>query len=160
MLLRLGLFVTGFALVRLHFESVIRAVWMLECADEAWLARFAAPVPADQLEEPVLGPPVPTMLAALSTRVPSVGGMLSALKAGAWQPMHSYVHGGARPVAQLLAGTTPRQVDAVIRNANGLGLIGLNAMTAASAEPRLFGRIGRLQAEFLDCLPPVTAAAP
>jgi hypothetical protein len=160
MLLRLELFVTGFALVRLHFEAVIRAAWMLQCADEAWLARFAAPVPPDQREEPVLGPPVPTMLAALSTRVPSVGGMLCALKAGAWQPMHSYVHGGARPVAQLLAGTSPRQVDAVIRNANGLGLIGVNVVTAPFAESRLSGRVGRLQADFLDCLPPMTTAAP
>jgi hypothetical protein len=154
MLLRLELFVTGFALVRLHFEAVVRAVWMLECADDTWLARFAAPVPADQLEEPVLGPPVSTMLAAISERVPSVGGMLAALKAGAWQPMHSYVHGGARPIAQLLAGTTPRQVDAVIRNANGLGLIGVNVVTASCADPRSRGRVARLQADFGDCLPP------
>jgi hypothetical protein len=34
LLLREGLYVTGFALVRLQFEAVVRAIWILECAKD------------------------------------------------------------------------------------------------------------------------------
>jgi len=84
-----------------------------------------------QLEEPVLGPPVPAMLSAIATRAPVIALMLSQLKDGAWEPIHSYVHGGVRPIAHSLVGTTHYQVSAVLRNANGLGLLAVNAMTIA-----------------------------
>ena len=67
LLLREGFYITGFALVRLQFEAVVRAVWILECAKDDWLERFVAPVADGQLEEPVLGPPVAAMLSAIAT---------------------------------------------------------------------------------------------
>lgn len=153
-LLRQGLHVTGFALVRLQFEAAVRSIWILECAKDDWLERFMTPVADQQLEEPVLGPPVPAMLAAIQKRAPSIAGMLSQLKEGAWAPMNSYVHGGVRPIAHSLVGTTDYQVSAVLRNANGLGLLALNAMTIAFQDPRFRGLVGRLQTEYRDCLPP------
>jgi hypothetical protein len=160
LLLREGLYVTGFALVRLQFEAVVRAIWILECAKADWLERFATPMADGQLEEPVLGPPVPAMLSAIATKAPVIAGMLSQLKEGAWEPMHSYVHGGVRPIAHSLAGTTHYQVSAVLRNANGLGLLAVNAMTIAFQDPRLGGFVARLQREYGDCLPPPKPLSP
>jgi hypothetical protein len=160
LLLREGLYVTGFALVRLQFEAVVRAIWILECAKADWLERFATPMADGQLEEPVLGPPVPAMLSAIATKAPVIAGMLSQLKEGAWEPMHSYVHGGVRPIAHSLAGTTHYQVSAVLRNANGLGLLAVNAMTMAFQDPRLGGFVARLQREYGDCLPPPKPMSP
>ena len=136
----------AFALVRLQFEAVVRAIWILECAKADWLERFVTPMADGQLEEPVLGPPVPAMLSAIATKAPVIAGMLSQLKEGAWEPMHSYVHGGVRPIAHSLAGTTHYQVSAVLRNANGLGLLAVNAMTIAFQDPRLGGFVARLSA--------------
>lgn len=155
-LLREGYYVTGFALVRLQFEAVVRAVWTLECAEDDWLDRFLAPMAEGQLEEPVLGPPVPVMLSDVAKKAPVIAGMLSQLKAAAWQPMHSYVHGGVRPIAHSLMGTTDYQLSAVLRNANGLGLIAVNVMTIASPDPRFRGLVAHLQREYGDCLPPPT----
>jgi len=155
LLLAEGLHVTGFALVRLQFEAIIRTIWILECADDAWLARFVEPMPDGQLEEPVLGPSVPNMLAVMAAKLPQIAGMLAELKGGAWAPMHSYVHGGVRPIVQSLAGVTAYQVSAVLRNANGLGLLAMNAMAIASGDPTLQGAIRQLQLDFLDCLPPL-----
>ena len=154
LLLRQGFYVTGFALVRMQFEAVVRAIWILECAKDDWLERFVTPMADAQLEEPVLGPPVTAMLSAIATKASVIAAMLSQLKEGAWEPMHSYVHGGVRPIAHSLAGTTHYQVSAVLRNANGLGLLALNAMTIAFQDPRLGGFIAHLQREFIDCLPP------
>ncbi len=160
LLLREGLCVTGFALVRLQFEAVVRAIWILECAKDEWLERFVAPMADGQLEEPVLGPPVPAMLSAIVMTAPVIAGMLSQLKDGAWAPMHSYVHGGVRPIAHTLAGATYYQVSAVLRNANGLGLMAVNAMTVAFQDPRLGGFVAHLQRTYGDCLPPPKALSP
>ena len=154
LLLREGLYVTGFALVRLQFEAVVRAIWILECAKDDWMERFVTPMADGQLEEPVLGPPVPAMLSAIATKAPVIAGMLSQLKEGAWEPMHSYVHGGVRPIAHSMAGTTHYQLSAVLRNANGLGLLAVNAMTIVLRGPRLNGFVAHLQREYADCLPP------
>lgn len=160
LLLRAGLDVSGFAMVRLQFEAVIRAVWILECAKDDWLERFSAPVPNGQLEEPVLGPPVEAMLSTISKKAPVIAEMLKQLKDGAWEPMHSYVHGGARPIVQSLIGTTHYQVSAVLRNANGLGLIAINVLTRALRNPSLDGFVAHLQREYSECLPPPKATAP
>lgn len=159
LLLRAGLDVSGFAMVRLQFEAVIRAVWILECAKDDWLERFSAPVPDGQLEEPVLGPPVEAMLSTISKKAPVIAEMLKQLKDGAWEPMHSYVHGGARPIVQSLIGTTHYQVSAVLRNANGLGLIAINVLTRALRNPSLNGFVAHLQREYSECLPPPKATA-
>lgn len=160
LLLREGLFVTGFALVRLQFEAVVRAIWILECAKDDWLKRFATPMANGQLEEPVLGPPVPAMLSAIAKKTPVVAEMLLQLKEGAWEPMHSYVHGGVRPIVHSLAGTTHYQLSAVLRNANGLGLIAVNTMTIAFQDRRFRGFVAQLQQEYGDCLPPPVPLPP
>ena len=153
-LLREGLNVSGFAMVRLQFEATIRAVWTLECAKDDWLERFSAPVPEGQLEEPVLGPPVEAMLSTIAKKAPVIARMLQQLKDGAWVPMHSYVHGGARPIVQALVGTSLYQISAVLRNANGLALIAINAITRACRDATLGGQVAKLQREHMDCLPP------
>jgi hypothetical protein len=94
------------------------------------------------------------MLSAIETKVPLIAGMLAQLKDGSWEPMHSYVHGGVRSVAQSLAGTTHYQVASVLRNANGLGLIAVNAITRGLQDVRLLGFVAHLQREYGDCLPP------
>lgn len=150
-----GMNVSGFAMVRLQFEATVRAVWILECAKDDWIERFVAPVPEGQLAEPVLGPPVEAMLSAISKKAPPIAGMLQQLKDGAWEPMHSYIHGGARPIVQSLVGTTHYQISAVLRNANGLALIAINAITRACRDARLGGLVTQLQLDHIDCLPPL-----
>lgn len=154
LLLRANFDVTAFALVRLQFEAVARTTWLVECASEAWIDSFTAPQGEGTLKEPAPSPSVPDMLAALAATAPVVSGMLAQLKAGAWLPMNSYVHSGARSVAHAAAGSTLAQVSAVLRNANGLGLITLNALAVASQAPSLHGETARLQQAYRACLPP------
>jgi hypothetical protein len=45
-------------------------------------------------------------------------------------------------------------VASVLRNANGLGLIAVNAITRGLQDVRLLGFVAHLQREYGDCLPP------
>jgi hypothetical protein len=161
LLLRQGMHLTGFALVRMQFETVVRAIWIQACADDAWLTSFVSPQQIDQLAEPAASPQVDVMLSAMERTGPAhMATMLRQLKTAAWKPMHSYVHGGIRPINQALAGVTNYQVSAVLRNANGLALMATNAMTVAAEDPVFRGALGRLQQKFLDSLPPLNPGPP
>jgi hypothetical protein len=154
LLLAEGHALSAYVLVRVHFEVTIRAVWILECATEEWLAKFTAPQPDGKLTEPETGPSVGAMLKAMKARQPSIAAMLEELKSASWAAMHSFVHGGARPLVHQIAGTSDYQISAVLRNANGLALIATNVATIAVQAPALSGLVGRLQRDFSDCLPP------
>lgn len=156
LLIRADLHTAALALVRLHFEATVRAIWFHHGASDEWLERFAAPMAPGQLAEPVLGPNVDAMLQTLAkTAPPFLAQTLGAFKAATWQPMNSYVHGGIRPVVQSLAGCTPQQLVGVLQNANGMALMTANLLVVALQDPALAGRIGPIQHRHRACLPPM-----
>lgn len=158
LLIRSGMHTAALALVRLHFESTVRGIWLFHGASDEWLERFAAPMAPDQLAEPVLGPNIDAMLLTLSKSVPPfLAQTLGAFKAATWQPMNSYVHGGIRPVVQSLAGCTPQQLVGVLQNGNGMALMTANLLVVALQNPALAGRIGPIQQVHRGCLPPMQA---
>ncbi|MBL8362499.1 MAG: hypothetical protein JNN18_18580 [Rubrivivax sp.] len=156
LLIRAGMHTAALALVRLHFEATVRAIWFHHGASDEWLERFAAPMAPGQLAEPVLGPNVDAMLQTLAkTPPPFLAQTLGAFKAATWQPMNSYVHGGIRPVVQSLAGCTLQQLVGVLQNANGMALMTANLLVVALQDPALAGRIGPIQQAHRACLPPM-----
>jgi hypothetical protein len=156
-LLTTGFDITAMTLVRPAFESLIRAIWMLKGASDEWVDRFLTPhaTGADASRETVMGPPVDSMLATIEKHHPAfVHGALKGLKDTTWSPMHSYVHGGVRPVLQALVGCPEPQQVAVVLNGNGFALLATNVMLMACEGPA--GVLHRIQRHHLACLPPMT----
>jgi hypothetical protein len=65
-----GLHSSALSLIRLHFETVVRAAWVLHGAKEKWLTKFSAPASDGNLSEPQMGPPIPAMLDAIAAVAP------------------------------------------------------------------------------------------
>lgn len=148
--------VSALALVRLTFESLVRSIWIHHCASDDWIKQLTSPMEPGQLSEPIMGPPMESMLQSIDKAAPLyIGQMLRELKDGTWQPMNSYVHGGLRAIAQILSVSTPQQMISVLRNANGLALMAANVYVVACDDKSLAGRINKIQFENLDCLPPI-----
>lgn len=156
-LLALGFDVTAATLVRPSFESLVRAIWCLKGASEDWIREFIAPPApgADTRDETIKGPPVDSMLATIEKHHPQwVHQCLAELKDQTWKPMHSYVHGGVRPVLQALLGLPEHQGVSLVRNGNGFLMFASNVMQIACGGTP--GRIVELQRRFALCLPPTT----
>ncbi len=150
--------VTALALVRLTFESLVRSIWTQHCASDEWIKQMTSPMEPGRIEEPIMGPPMESMLQSIDKAAPPfIGQMLRELKESTWQPMNSYVHGGSRAIAQVLSDSSPQQIISVLRNANGLALMAANVFVLASDDISLAGRIKKIQIENLGCLPPVKA---
>ena len=148
-----GLHGSALSLIRLHFETVVRAAWVLHGAKEKWLAKFSAPVPDGDLSEPQMGPPIPAMLEAIAAVAPEAAFELRRLNETV-EVMHSFVHGGAHLVVHALRGYPPENLVSVLQNRNLLSLMLCNVIVVASQEPGLRGAVRGLMDRHAGCMPP------
>ena len=150
--------VTALALVRVQFEALIRATWMLHGATDEWLERFTTPKAPEDNDETVMGPPVQSMLKAIDTSAPPfVGKMLREFKNATWKPMNSFVHGGVHAVVNALVDTPPDKLVSLLRNANGMSFLAAQILVIASNDPSLAGRIRSIQMANVGALPPLAS---
>jgi len=143
------------ALVRPTFESLVRAIWCMAGASDAWIEGFAkqALEPLDPGTDPPMGPPVQKMLDEIEAHHPAhVHEALSALKKQTWRTMHAYVHGGIRPMIQGFIDFQEHEAARIILNANGMLLMATNVlrMSLGVTSPQL----PALQLRYAKCLPP------
>ena len=148
-----GLHGTALSLIRLHFEAVVRAAWVLHGAKGDWLVKFSAPVPIGVLDEPQMGPPIPAMLDAIKLHAPQTAHELSRLNETV-KVMHSFVHGGAHLVVHALRGYPPENLISVLQNRNLLLLMLTNVMVIASQQQQLTGIVRKLGEAHAGCMPP------
>lgn len=153
-LMELGATPTALALVRLHYESVVRSLWYAVGATDDWIGRMK---PEDSVEngEPVLGPPVDAMLNRLGEVAPGhISAALRALKDASWKPMNSLVHGGLHAIfTGLVDAYTPYHLIGVLKNANGLATMNVQALLISCNDVRFGGALASVQQKYRKCLP-------
>lgn len=155
-LVQSNLDVSATTLVRPAYESLVRAVWCLDGADDDWIGKFLSPNPeaVNSDGETEMGPSVGRMLPIIGQRHPAhTYQPLVALKESTYRAMHSYVHGGIRPVVQSLSDFSVKEATSLIINANTMLLMATNAVRMAYglASPR----IARIYKRYADCFPPI-----
>ena len=128
-LIEVGTTPTVLALVRLHYESVVRSLWYAAGATDEWIDRMKLENSKEN-GEPVLGPAVDSMLNRLAEVLPSrVSASLRVLKEASWKPMNSFVHGGVHAILTgLVDAYTPYHWIGVLKNANGLATMNVQAL--------------------------------
>jgi len=143
---------SALALFRCQFEVVTRATWTAFAAKEEWVSDFTTPV--EGLAEPVKSPSMDEMLKNITASAPPKASReLSLLKDAVWKPLHSYVHGGVRPVAETLTGYESDFLRKTVLNSNGLSAMAAMVLAGLSADTQPLMEIVRLQHEYIDCLP-------
>lgn len=152
-LIESGLNGTALSLVRLHFEAVIRAAWILQGANDEWVAKFCKPVPDGDFSEPQMGPPIPAMLDAIKQYAPEAVREFARLNVTV-KVMHSFVHGGAHLVVHALRGYPSEKLVSVLQNRNLLTLQLTNVIVIGSQKPQLRGIVGKLSEVYAGCMPP------
>lgn len=153
-LMEVGTTPTVLALVRLHYESVVRSLWYAVGATEEWIDRMKLEN-SEANGEPVLGPPIDTMLNRLGEVAPShVSASLRGLKEATWKPMNSFVHGGIHAILTGLVDIyTPYQWIGVLKNANGLATMNAQALLISVNDPSTLGMLAVVQKRHMKCLP-------
>lgn len=146
--------VSAMALVRPSYEALVRAIWAFRGAEDAWIVGFLTPrqeaVESDA--ETRKGPDVTAMLEVIARHHPAdIHQPLVAWKEATWRAMHSYVHGGIRPVVQSFVAFPHREMGSLLINANGLLMLATNVVRMAHGLPS--PTLSVLQQQYGDCLP-------
>ncbi|MGH8077768.1 MAG: DUF6988 family protein, partial [Lysobacter sp.] len=80
--------------------------------------------------------------------------LLSGLKAAVWKPLHSYVHGGLRPIAESLKGDDGEFLRKTVLNSNGLSAMAALVHASLSTDPTKAAEVVSITYAFAHCLPP------
>ena len=123
-------------------------------ATEQWIDRMKLENSKEN-GEPVLGPPIDAMLDRLGEVLPShVSASLRILKEASWKPMNSFVHGGVHAILTGLVDVyTPYHWIGVLKNANGLATMNVQALVISCNDMNSRGLLAALQQRHLRCLP-------
>lgn len=153
-------------LLRLQYESLLRAAWLLYVATESQLGKLSARLTPASAAAAKNIPGANEMLDSLEKQLnsaPQLRGLVAPLRElrdSAWVPMNAFVHGGLHAIARTKDGFPVELAINVLKLSNGmLHLTGrLLAVLTGSAE--VMCRVDLAFRTFEDVLPVITAAAP
>ena len=155
-LIKCGLFVSAYTLMRPQYESLVRGIWLLHSASDTWVEKLGEPLTVDSAKRSNEGPMLAEMLKQLEsdTKAPQpIVEQLKQYRDVAWKALNSYAHGGLHPLSRTLAGYPAELTFDVVRNSNAI--VALTAQLAAilSGDSRKMEPVRRFHIEYADCLP-------
>lgn len=151
-----GLPTAALSLLRLQHEALTRAVWLLYAADDLAISKLSAPLSKETEVAAGKLPMMADMLKHLAGKPAAATPLLGllAFKDNNAAALNSFVHGGIHALQRHAQGFPLPLVLQGLRNCNGLMLMtGMMLAVLAGRQP-LVGRVGRLQKEFAEDLPP------
>lgn len=147
-----GLPSSAIALMRLQFEAVTRAVWLLHVADDDQVALILAPLSTETEKSARKLPMVSKMLEALDAcRVASAAAptaMLNRFKAMQLHALNSFVHGGILPLQRHRDGYPVLMLRQVLQSSNGLLTMGGMMLAVVTGNQLLATRMNRIHVGF------------
>jgi hypothetical protein len=147
------------AVMRLQFEALTRAVWLLFAADDASVAIADAPLDEGSQKLASRLPSASPMLAALA-KSPAPGAaaptaMLGRFKEMQWAALNSFVHGGIHPLRRQSEGYPERMVVQLLECSNALLSMSGMMLAILTGNSVLSARMNRVHVGFEDCLTPI-----
>ena len=159
-LIRIGLAPSAIALMRPQFESLVRGIWVVHAASDAWVSKLGEPLTAVSAKHANEGPMLTEMLKGLSASQSAPKEIVEQLKEYrdvTWKALNSYVHGGLHPIARTASGYPARLTYDVVRNSNAITAITFQLLSILTGDPAAMEPVRALHREFCDCLPIIGA---
>ncbi|AZD61040.1 hypothetical protein C4K18_3067 [Pseudomonas chlororaphis subsp. aurantiaca] len=152
---------TAMSALRLQFEALTRAMWVLYAANDLAIQKLTAPLTEESARVANKLPQVGVMIDSIVKKAPAeASSMLVQFKDISWPAMNSYVHSGIHPLRRHLEGYPVQLVLQVLQSSNGL--MTMTGMLAAilTGNECCINPMRGIQTKFKDCLPPVIPLAP
>lgn len=151
-----GLYAPGYTLLRPQFETLVRGVWLMHAASDAWIEKLSRPLTKEAAESARDALMLADMLKGLRSSGSAPPGLLDQLEAcrdAMWKALNSYNHGGFHPLARFQTGY-PRQLSHdVLRNSNAMLAIASQLAAIVTGDQQNMVPVRALHTDFADCLP-------
>lgn len=151
-----GLYTSAAALLRVQYESLVRALWVLYVATDNEAELMIAELTQETAKQASKIPMLSQMLGAIAEKAPHAPvAHLKEFKHYSWRPLSSFVHGGIHAVNRHEKGFPLELVLMKVRHSNGLLGIAGNLLLILAGVPPEARKMANIYAEFSDCFPPV-----
>lgn len=154
MLISAGNLTSATGLVRLQYEALVRAMWLLYAASDTAVSKLTSELTQETADRANRLPMLSEMLQKLQGKAPQEPlDMLLEFKEYSWKPLSSFIHGGIHAIHRHSKGYPLPLLEQMVRISNGVSvMVGiLLVILHGGGEQR--GKMPRIQREFADCLP-------
>ena len=154
MLISAGKLTSATGLVRLQYEALVRAMWLLYAASDTAVSKLTSELTRETAHRANRLPMLSEMLEKLQGKAPREPvDMLLEFKDYSWKPLSSFIHGGIHAIHRHSKGYPLPLLEQMVRISNGVSvMVGmLLVLLHGGGEQR--GKIPKIQKEFADCLP-------
>lgn len=153
-LIAMGRYTSGLAMLRLQYEALVRAVWLLYIASETDVAKLIAPLSLESAQKASNAQvSIADMLKAIDTKGPrGLFRHLNEFKDYSWRALNSYVHSGLHAVRRNSEGFPDYLLMTSIKQSNNLAHMTLMALAELSDDFNLKAGVMSLHCDFGDCM--------
>lgn len=158
LLLARGNFTSAIGLMRLQYESLVRAFWVLYAATDGFVTKLMAELTDEAARVANKMPMLAEMLNSLDGKAPKEAtDMLLEFKEYSWKPLSSYIHGGIHAIDRNRRGYPQPLLLQLLKASNGISTMAAMLLVILSNNPTHKGKLPAIQVEFADCLPSPSA---
>jgi hypothetical protein len=153
-LIRIHLPTSAIALLRLQYEAIVRAIWVLYAASETATAKLIAPLTKESEKAANNSlPSFSTMMNEIRKRGPSgVHRLLTEFRDYSWRPLNSFVHSGIHAVNRHRQGYPTSLLMQSIRQSNNLTHMSGVSLACLLEDAQLNFSVASLFKKYADCL--------
>lgn len=153
-LISTGNLTSATGLVRLQYEALVRAMWLLYAAPDIAVDKLMAELTNESAQKANKLPMLSEMLTKLDGKAPTEAmDALNEFKEYSWKALSSYVHGGIHAISRHSKGYPVEQLIQLLKISNGLLIMAGMLLIILSGDPNHKGKIPSIQIQFKDCLP-------
>ena len=154
LLLASGKFTSATGLMRLQYESLVRAFWVRYAAKDGFVTKQMAELSVKSARVANKMPMLSEMLKSLHEKVPQeLIDQLLEIKEYSWKPLSSFIHGGIHAIDRNRRGYPLPLLLQLLKNSNGISTMAAMLLVILSNNPSHKGKLPAIQLEFADCLP-------
>lgn len=153
-LISAGNLTSATGLVRLQYEALVRAMWLLYAATDTDVLKLTSELTQETANKANKLPMLSEMLEKLQGKSPQEPlDMLREFKEYSWKPLSSFIHGGLHAIHRHSKGYPLPLLEQMVRISNGVSLMVGMLLIILHGGGEQVGKIPRIQREFADCLP-------
>ncbi|EXI88946.1 MAG: hypothetical protein AW11_01882 [Candidatus Accumulibacter regalis] len=147
-----GNFTSATGLVRLQYEALVRAMWILYTASDNDITKLMCDLTSESAARGNKIPLLSEMLDNLSGKAPAEAlRMLLEFKQYSWRPLSSFVHGGIHAIHRHGKGYPPKLLYQTLKISNGVSIMVGMLLVILHGGGEMRGKMPQIQMEFADC---------
>jgi len=154
-LLLIGNTTSATALLRLQYESLVRAIWIIYSASDSMVEKLSAELNSENAKQANKLPLLSQMLKEMETSTPKEAlTPLLEFKEYQWKELSSFVHGGFHLIHRHADGYPDWLLEAVLKSSNNLNGMNGYFISIMTGDIQLSKSVHSSFNDFMDCCTP------